>query len=776
MTASRRSSISAFRAFHVAAVGALALIGPGASDLQAQDGPEEARAAAEVASAAADVASAAPGRPRVGLVLSSGGAHSLAQVGALEALEELRIPIDFVAGSEMGALIGGLYAAGLPAVEVRALVYSSPWVDALSGKVLRRSMSWRQRTVDRDFLVDLPVAFGPDGFGLADGVSRTRWLSWLLSSATVELAGTQDFDAFPIPFRTVAADMLEGDRVVFASGDVSAAIVASLATPGWFPAVQIGEKQYASGALVDPVPVRLGLEAGCQTLIVVDCALDLGKAERLDSFVTAATQAGLLAGESNRRRSIAALRPQDIHLVPKLDEVDEDDLRTAADAIDAGRQAVMAVRRRLAPLALDEEAWQRHVEERHARRPVLPVLGSVRFDDRTGLDEAVLRARIKSEPGQPLEREQLSNDLLGLYGLDYHDRIDMSWEEREDGTADLLLAGLPASDAQWNPRAGAAFEGVFGKDATFVVGAAFAIRPLDGRGAEWRNRIEVGSSVLLFSEYYQPIDDEARWFIAPGAEVELKRVNLTEDEQVVAAFDGRSVGLRLDVGRVLGEWGELRVGLVKEAADFDLAIGDPIVFGNTTSVSQGFLRSELQIDTMDSLSLPSEGWIGRIVYRAPVGLLSGDDEQFIQMQLDHATSHGRTTVMAGIEYATALDQQATLANTFDLGGFLRLSGLGRDSISGAHAALGRVAAWRAFAQPRLEPRTLEWYVGGSLELGNVWNRRDQIELRDLRPSGSLFLALDSVVGPAFAGVGLTSPGEFAVFLTFGNQFGDWDLF
>jgi NTE family protein len=719
---------------------------------------------------------AASARPRVGLVLSSGGAHSLAQVGALEALEELRIPVDFVAGSEMGALIGGLYAAGLPAVEVHALVYSPPWVDALSGKVLRRSMSWRQRTVDRDFLVDLPIAFGPDGFGLADGVSRTRWLSWLLSSATVELAGTENFDDFPIPFRTVAADMLEGDRVVFSSGDVSAAIVASLATPGWFPAVQIGEQQFASGALVDPVPVRLGLDAGCETLIVIDCALDLGRAERLDSFVTAATQAGLLAGESNRRRSIAALRPQDIHLVPRLEGVDEDDLRTAADAIDAGRQAVMAVRHRLAPLALDEEAWQRHVEERHARRPVLPVLGSVRFDDRTGLDDAVLRARVRSEEGQPLDREQLSKDLLGLYGLDYHDRIDLSWEEREDGSADLLLTGLPASDAQWNPRAGAAFEGVFGKDATFVVGAAFAIRPLDGHGAEWRNRIEVGSSVLLFSEYYQPIDDEARWFIAPGAEIELKRVNLTEDEQVVAAFDGRAVGLRLDVGRVLAEWGELRVGLVKEAADFDLAIGDPNLFSGTTSVSQGFLRGELQVDTMDSLALPGEGWIGRVVYRAPVGLLSGDDEQFIQMQLDHAQSRGRTTLLAGIEYATALDQQGALANTFDLGGFLRLSGLGRDSISGAHAALGRVAVWRAFAQPRLEPRTLEWYVGGSLEVGNVWNRRDQIELKDLRPSGSLFLALDSVVGPAFAGVGLTSPGEFAVFLTFGNQFGDWDLF
>lgn len=734
--------------------------------------------AAEQDAANGGGAAAVPGAPpRVGLVLSSGGAHALAHIGALEALEELRVPVDFVVGSEMGALIGSLYAAGMPASEVRALVYSESWVDALSGGILRRRMSWRQRTVDRDFLVDLPVSFGPDGLGLADGVSRTRWISWLLSSATVELARYDDFDRFPIPFRAIAVDLLTGERVEFGSGDVSTAVVASLATPGWYPPVEVGSSQYGSGALADPLPVETGVRAGCEVLIVVDSALEVDQPERLESFVAAATQAGLLAGEARRQRSLRALREGDIHVVPDVGDVDESDLRSADEAIEMGRRAVLAAQERLAPYALDQQAWEAHVAARHARRPVLPVLRSVRFEDNSGLSDSVLRSRLGSEPGERLEAERLNEDLLRLYGLDYHERIevDLRTVEGNDDLADLVIHTRATEDAAWNPRAGAAFEGVFGEDATFVIGASFAIRPLDGRGSEWRNRIEVGSRVRLMSEYMHIIDDDARWFVAPAVEGEFQRVNLTIDEKIVAAFDGRSAGVRLDVGRVLGEWGELRLGVAQEWADFTRAIGDPAQFGRT-HIEQGFLRSELQVDTLDSLSLPSKGVIGRVVYRSPVGFLDSDDEQFLQAQLDHAISRGRTTILFGGEYATALADESAVSNAFDLGGFLRLSGLGRDSISGAHAGLFRLAAWRALQPPRLEPRTLSWYVGASFEAGTVWNSRDDIDLGDLRPSGSMFVALESLLGPAFAGVGLTDPGEFAVFLTFGNQFGDWDVF
>lgn len=720
---------------------------------------------------------AAPERPRVGLVLSSGGAHALAHVGALEALEELRVPVDFVVGSEMGALIGGLYAAGKPAVEVRSLVHSEPWVDALSGGMLRRTMSWRQRTVDRDFLVDLPVSFGPDGIGLADGVSRTRWISWLLSSATVELAVHDDFDDFPIPFRAMAVDLLAGDRVEFGSGDASTAIVASLATPGWFPPVEVGEHQYGSGALADPVPVRAGVDAGCDMLIVVDCALDVDRPERLESFIDAATQAGLLAGEARRKRSLEALREGDLHIVPPIEGVDESDLRRADEAIDIGRDAVLARAGELAPYALDEDAWRAYLDAKQARRPVLPVLRHIRFVDDSGLSDAVLRAKVESVPGERLDAERVAQDLLRLYGLDYHDRLEIDVEPAvgDDDLADLVVRTRKTEDAAWNPRAGAAFEGVFGEDSTFVMGAAFAIRPLDGRGSEWRNRIEVGSRVRLMSQYVLTLDDAQRWFVAPAAEIQFERVNLTIDEEVVAAFDGREAGVRLDLGRVLGDWGELRVGLAQEWGDFDRAIGDPAVYGST-SVAQGFLRSELQVDTLDNLALPRKGVIGRMVYRSPVGFLDSDDEQFLQAQFDHALSRGRTTIVFGGEYSTALADESTVSNAFDLGGFLRLSGLGRDSISGAHAGLARVAAWRALQPPRLEPRTLAWYVGASLEAGTVWNRRDDIDLGDLRPSGSVFVALESLIGPAFAGVGYTDPDEVAVFVTFGNQFGDWDVF
>lgn len=714
-------------------------------------------------------------RGRVGLVLSAGSAHTLAQVGALEALEELHVPVDFVVGSGSGALIGGLYAAGLPAREVHRLLQDRIWLDALSGKVPRTLLSWRQRTVDRDFLFDLPVSFGPGHLGLSRGLARTRWTSWLLSSATLRVAGVEHFDDLPIPYRAVTTDLLGGERFVLESGDLPSAILASMVTPGLYAPVEIGGRELASGALLDPIPVDAAFAAGCDTLVVIDCVLDLDKVERLDSFLKSTGHIRVLVGEPARRAALERLRTHDIRIEPDTTGADEEDFRSSDGVIEGGRTAVLARREEFAALALDDTEWERHLANRRSRRPALPVLDNVRFEDATGLDNDVLRDRIDSGVGRTLNEEEASTDLRRLYGLDYHERIEVVLEPGEDGHADLLLRTHDAAEFQWNPRAGAALEGVFGEDATFVLGAAFTLRPIGGRGAEWRNRVEVGSRILLFSEYWQPIDSSARWFLAPSVAYQQQRVNVTVEEDVLAVLDVHAVGGKLDVGRVLGEWGEARIGLVKQSGQVGQAVGVPGTFPDE-DFDQGFLEGGITIDTVDSLALPREGTIGRVTLTAPVSWLGGEQERYLQAQIDHAMSWDRTSLVLGAEFNTALDDEEALQNAFPLGGFLRLSGLGRDSISGAHAGLARAVTRVELGRRGLDRRFLNWNLGTSIEAGQGWAQRDDIDFDSLRWSGSLFIAAETLFGTAFLGGGLTEPGESAIFIVFGNLFGDWGPF
>jgi NTE family protein len=724
---------------------------------------------------AAGGAAAAAARPRVGLVLSSGGAHTLAHAGAIAALEELRVPVDFVSGSEGGAVIGGLYASGLTPAELRQLLWSRPWVDALSGKVSRPLLSWRQRSVDRDFLLTLPISFGPGHLGLSRGLARTRWLSWLLTSSTLPAAGARSFDELPIPFRAAATDLLAGGEVELSAGDLPSALMASFATPGLYAPVEVDGRELGSGALSDPLPVAAALAAGCDALVVVDCALELGQRERLDSFLLVQRHVGVLAGEAQRRAALARLRPGDVRVEPDPGAADEQDFRSADGAWERGRDAVLARAEALAPLALDAAAWQRHLDARRARRPALPRLAQVRFEDQSGLSDVVLRARVESRPGAPLEARAVSEDLLRLYGLDYHERIDVALEPRPGGDADLVFRTHDAADDLWNPRAGAALEGVFGEDATFVLGAAATFRPVGPLGAEWRNRVEVGSRILLYSEFWQPIDPTARWFVAPAVGYEQQRVNVTLEEDVLAVLDVWAVGARVDLGRVLGEWGEFRVGLTRQSGRTSLAIGDPSLPADS-SFEEGTVDTRLTMDTVDSLALPREGTIGRAQWTTPVGWLGGGSGNCLLSQVDHAMTWDRTTLVLGAEFDSALDDEDALQNAFPLGGFLRLSGLGRDSVSGAHVGLARAISWVELGQRGLDRRLVGWNLGASLEAGQTWARREDIALSDLRMSGSVFVAADTLFGAVYLGVGLTEPGQTAVFLVFGNLFGNWGPF
>ena len=164
---------------------------------------------------------APPERPRIGLVLSGGGARGLAHVGVLKVLEREHVPIDVIAGTSMGAIIGGLYASGMSADELERELLSVHWDNLFASRVERRELS--QRRKEEDFEISPVIELGlRDGeFRTPQGAVSSRGLESLLRRYTLPVRGVQRFDELPIPFRAVATDMESGQPVILSEGDLA---------------------------------------------------------------------------------------------------------------------------------------------------------------------------------------------------------------------------------------------------------------------------------------------------------------------------------------------------------------------------------------------------------------------------------------------------------------------------------------------------------------------------------------------------------------------------
>lgn len=206
-----------------------------------------------------------PSRPRVGVVLSGGGAKGMAHVGVLKAIEEAGIPIDYIAGTSMGSIVGGLYAMGYTPAQLDTLLRSQDWDFLLSDKPKRADLSPGEREESESYILSIPLSSEKksDMSGLVRGVNLGNYLARL----TVGMHESISFDSLPIPFACVATNLATGEEVVLREGVVSKAIRASMAIPGVFTPVIREGKTLVDGGLVNNFPVDVAHAMGADIVI-----------------------------------------------------------------------------------------------------------------------------------------------------------------------------------------------------------------------------------------------------------------------------------------------------------------------------------------------------------------------------------------------------------------------------------------------------------------------------------------------------------------------------
>ena len=231
-------------------------------------------------------------RPKIGLALSGGGARGGAHVGVLEALEEMKIPIDYIAGTSMGSIVGGFYAAGYSADEIRQLMMEVDWEAAFTDRPARRNQTMRKKELDAEFLVPFRIGFNKGSIQLPLGVIEGQHLDQIFHRILLPVQEIRDFDQLQIPFRAVATDLVTGQEVVLSAGSLPDALRASMSVPGVFAPVKLDGRLLVDGGMANNLPVSVVREMGADIVIAVDISSPLLKEEQLKS-VLSVTERGI---------------------------------------------------------------------------------------------------------------------------------------------------------------------------------------------------------------------------------------------------------------------------------------------------------------------------------------------------------------------------------------------------------------------------------------------------------------------------------------------------
>ena len=357
-----------------------------------------------------------PGRPRIGLVLSGGGARGAAHIGVLKVLEENRVPVDAIAGTSMGAVVGGLYASGLNAEDIERVMTSFDWQNAFSDRPARTDLNFRRKLEDQNFLVKFPLGLKGRKFRLPRGLVQGQKLTQILRGLTLPVAQIQSFDDLAIPFRAIATDIVTGDRVVLDHGDLTTAMRASLSAPGVFAPVDSEGRMLVDGGLSSNLPIDVAREMGVDILIVVDCGFPLLERGKLVSVATVSNQMLAILIRHNTAEQRKTLKTSDVVIDPALGDFSSLDFTEHDKAMRIGEEAARGQTQRLAALSVPAEDFQRIVDARAARRSDLPKIEFLRIEPGSEKYAGAIQSLFGDQVGKTVSVPSLTRRVDELYG------------------------------------------------------------------------------------------------------------------------------------------------------------------------------------------------------------------------------------------------------------------------------------------------------------------------------------------------------------------------
>lgn len=707
-------------------------------------------------------------RPKIGLVLSGGGARGFAHIGILKVLEENRIPVDFVAGASMGALIGALYSTGRTPSEMEQIIETLDWDNLLRGKPAFEDLNYRRKEDRRNLPGSITLTGKGRNIKLPDSLNPGHEIGLTLDRLMLAYGENTDFDELPIPFRAVATDLVNAETVVLKSGSLSRALRATMAIPAVFAPVELNGRILADGGILNNIPTDVAKDMGADIIIVVNIETQLGDRAALQDLVGILGQTFYVATVENSRRS---LRQADFIVAPDLKNYGTFDFKAGKEIVELGYAGALNKIALLKNLALDAGTWQKYVAARasktHPDISPIPEFTLIEGTENPKAVRAIERKLGDKYENKPLDEKTLANNLTELTGTERFDNIGYGTTRRGEQTGLVVRVYDPPERTARTTvfEAGVDVNNIEADDVNFNAVGRLTFFDVGGDGSEWRTDFSLGSRTLLATEFYRPFR-RSRFFLAPNAFYEDRKVSIYAGGIRLAEYSFRTAQAGIDFGYGTSRDSELRLGYSIGHQKARRRIGDPLLSDLSGRLSFASLR--WNYDTRNNVQIPTRG----IQLRNSLNYYfdsPGAADSFAQAESRFNAFRpldGKTVVFGFGGGGTTFGRQAPLFQQFALGGLFKIGGYGSGEFRGSNYL-------RAGAGVLRETISAPAYIGGKLYLGGWYEGGSAFEIVNTaryRQSLTFGALLQTRIGPIFVGSSAASGRSANLYFSLGRFF------
>lgn len=716
-------------------------------------------------------------RLKIGVVLSGGGAKGAAHVGVLKILEEHNIPVDYIAGTSIGAYVAGMYSLGYSASEVEAIMMGVDWDSGYSDTIPRNILSYRDKQLRDRYNIPLNIGYNEGQVRAPSGLLRGQTMSQLLRQSTDLVQQFGNFDDLAIPYRAVATDLETSLPVVICHGSMVKAMQASATVPGALQPAQIDGKLLVDGGIANNMPVDVVKAMGADIIIAVDIGSPLVKKDKLDSTIAVLDQLSNFLTNASTEKQKLLLTDKDVLIRPAIDALSTTDFTIMPLALTLGKEAANGQLDKLSSMSVSPEEYAAYVEAKQAKGKLLMAdvrhsVNEIVFDNQSKVSLNLLTETLNIKPGQAVSKDELNEALKRIYSLNKFERVDAEFVEAEDGR--VLTVTTKAKS--WGPnyfQLGFNWEDDFNSESAISFDMAYTMTDLTFNGGEWRNEIKLGMEKLFATEFYQPLDRDQQFFSRARYQYDTRNWDLYDNNNRLLTFDKKTHTIELGIGYNYTSQGTIELGLVAEKGAI---INDAWLLRDLDFSSYGaYFR--FGYDSLDSISFPTSG--NRVTLNVYVrnedfdDIIDDNQNQYsVQIEADWkgALSVGNHAFVGKASISTNDNDGMNTLHVSELGGFLNLSGYHKDSLTGAHKVFGAFVYQYDLGRDALGMTDYPLYLGWSLEAGNVWDERSEVTLTDLIYASSLYIGTDTSMGPAAIGFGITDLGDKSFYLFVGKNF------
>ncbi|EGR2302632.1 serine protease [Vibrio parahaemolyticus] len=734
-----------------------------------------------------------PTRPKVAVVLAGGGAKGAAHIGVLKALEEMHIPVDIITGTSMGAYVGGLYATGMSADEIESFIYSVDWNSGYRDRVDRSQRRVRDKEYEDRYQIttDLGLRFGE--VRAPTGVVQGQNMLRVLRETTGNLGRFDSFDELAIPYRSVATDILELDEVVIGNGYLVDAMMASMSVPGALPPYKLNGHMLVDGGVVNNMPVDVARAMGADVVIAVDISTDYKTEDDFTGLFTVADQLSNYLVRRSTQQQVETLQEHDVYIRPNVGQMETVEFDKMPWAFQSGYDITKEMESKLAGLRLSNAEYQKYIDHKQEVRKKL-VYGDDRVVDEivivnnTHYSDVLLTNRLELETGRKIETAEIEKAVENLYALDRFELITYHFEE-VDGS-NLLV--FDVNEKSWGPNYlnfRFFLEDNFDTDSQYGIGMSTNFTNLNSHGAEMALNVEMGTDKLIEAELYSPVLSSQEFFVAGKVAYSSEGRNLPvsdDDSSLSSVNDFLPVSYtefvsEIAIGIQPTLWQELRLGGRYSSGSIELSTLASV--GNLDFERRG-LFANYRLDTLDDFAFPTRGLLVDLEYLVshdtspeeigqskPKDIVE-DTVYEIDARFKGAMSYQRHTLVGQAEYSFVQSKNSSITlDPRELGGFLHLSGIPRNSLIGQNLFFSSLVYRYKWFDNDFGLFEAPVYVGASLEHGGTWSDNDlKLNEAPLYNAASIFFGVDSPIGPIMLAYGRTEQDMEAVYLIVGTSF------